>query len=198
MRGRLLPIAAMLAAALLGAAFVSLLWLRATPPDPSAIGGPFTLVDTSGRTVTEQSLKGKPTAMFFGFTYCPEVCPTTLAEMTAALQALGKDADKLNVVFVTVDPERDTPEQMKLYLSSFDPRIQGFTGEPSAAWAAAKAYRIYFKKVPLEGGSYTMDHSTAVYLLDKQARFVGVIRYGAPHAEVVDRLRRLVAGRALD
>ena len=194
MRGRLLPIAAMLAAALLGAAFVSLLWLRATPPDPSAIGGPFTLVDTSGRTVTEQSLEGKPTAMFFGFTYCPEVCPTTLAEMTAALQALGKDADKLNVIFVTVDPERDTPEQMKLYLSSFDPRIQGFTGEPSGAWAAAKAYRIYYKKVPgSTPTSYNMDHSAGKYIFDTQGRVRLFSAYGTDAATIASDIQILLS-----
>src|SRR3954467_156734 len=92
------------------------------------IGGPFNLVDQKGRPVSQNDLLGKPTVMFFGFTYCPEVCPTTLAAITLWMEHLGKDADKLNVVYVTVDPERDTPEQMALYLSSFDPRIRGLTG----------------------------------------------------------------------
>lgn len=155
------------------------------------IGGPFRLVDTAGRPVTEKSLLGKPTVMFFGFTYCPEVCPTTLAEMSAALKALGSDADRLNVVFVSVDPERDTPEQMKLYLSNFDRRIQGLTGTPAQVDAAARAYRVYHQKTPLEGGGYTVDHSSAVYLFDKRGGFVEPIAYGTPHDQLVARLRGL-------
>lgn len=155
------------------------------------IGGPFQLVDTAGRPVTDKTLLGKPTVMFFGFTYCPEVCPTTLAEMSAALKALGPDADRLNVVFVTVDPERDTPEQMKLYLSNFDPRIKGFTGAPAQVDAVARAYKVYHQKVLVEGGGYTVDHSSAVYLFDKRGNFVEPVAYGAPHEQVVARLRAL-------
>jgi protein SCO1/2 len=156
------------------------------------IGGPFSLIDTAGRQVTEKALLGKPSAIFFGFTYCPEVCPTTLAEITSALKALGPGADKLNVVFVSVDPERDTPEQMKLYLSNFDPHIQGFTGTVEAIASAAKAYRVYYQKVPIEGGTYTVDHSSAVYLFDAKGQFVEPLSYGMPHAMVVERLRKLV------
>lgn len=156
------------------------------------IGGPFALIDTRGRPVTEQSLLGRPTAIFFGFTFCPEVCPTTLAEITAALDALGPDADKLNVVFVSVDPERDTPAKMKLYLSNFDRRIQGFTGTPEAVARAAKAYRIYYEKVPIEGGDYTIDHSSSVFLFDRRGRFIEPIAYGAPHERVVAQLKKLV------
>ena len=165
-----------------------------TEPNASVqIGGPFQLVDADGRPVTEKSLLGKPTAMFFGFTFCPEVCPTTLAEMTASLNALGPKADKLNVVFVSVDPERDTPAQMKAYLSNFDPRIQGFTGSVANIDAIAKAYRVYHRKVPMDGGGYTVDHSAAVYLVDKTGRFVEPIGYGAPHQRVVDQLERLAS-----
>ena len=158
------------------------------------IGGPFQLIDTQGRSVSEKSLVGKPTAVFFGFTYCPEVCPTTLAEMTAALKALGPDADRLNVVLISVDPERDTPAQMKLYLSNFDPRIQGFTGSVQQVDAAAKAYHVYHQKVPTEGGGYTVDHSSAIYLMDRRGRFVEPIGYGSSHDRVVGQLKRLVAG----
>lgn len=157
------------------------------------IGGPFQLIDTAGRPVTEKALIGKPTAVFFGFTYCPEVCPTTLTEISAALNALGRDADRLNVVFVSVDPERDTPEQMKTYLANFDPRIQGFTGTPEAVATTAKAYRVFYKKVPLEGGNYTVDHSSAVYLFDKKGRFVEPIGYGSPQERVVAQLKKLVS-----
>lgn len=159
------------------------------------LGGPFNLVDTGGRPVTEKSLLGKPTAIFFGFTYCPEVCPTTLTELTAALKEMGPLADRLNVVFVSVDPERDTPEQMALYLSNFDPRIQGFTGTPEAIAQTAKAYRIYYKQVPVEGGTYTVDHSSAVYLFDAKGRFIEPIAYGSPHDRVMDQLEAVARGR---
>ncbi|WGM37845.1 SCO family protein [Caulobacter sp. NIBR1757] len=169
------------------------LYVTNSPPklQPATLGGPFALTDMTGRPVTEASLLGKPTAIFFGFTYCPEVCPTTLTELTAAMKALGKDADRLNVVFVSVDPERDTPEQMRLYLSNFDRRIVGYTGTPEAIARAAKAYRVYYKKIPTEGGDYTVDHSSAVYLFDRKGRFVAPIGYGEPHARVVEALRNL-------
>ncbi len=182
-----------LAVAVFGA--VAFTQLRQAPSPTVAavdIGGPFQLVDTVGRPVTEKTLIGKPTAVFFGFTYCPEVCPTTLTELSAALNALGRDADKLNVVLVSVDPERDTPEQMKLYLSNFDSRIQGFTGTPEAVAQAAKAYRVYYRKVPMDGGEYTVDHSSAVYLFDRKGRFVEPIAHGAPHERVVAQLKKLV------
>jgi len=158
------------------------------------IGGPFKLVDMTGRPVTEKSLLGKPTAIFFGFTFCPEVCPTTMADLTAWLKALGPDADRLNVVFVSVDPERDTPEQMRRYLSNFDSRIQGFTGDPAAVATAAKAYRVYYQKVPQEGGGYTIDHSSAIYLFDKAGHFVEPIAYQSPPERAVAQLRRLIRG----
>lgn len=159
--------------------------------EPASLGGPFSLTDMNGRPVTQASLLGKPTAIFFGFTYCPEVCPTTLTELTAAMKALGKDADRLNVVFVSLDPERDTPERMRLYLGNFDRRIVGYTGTPQAVAAAAKAYRVYFRKVPLDGGDYTVDHSSAVYLFDRKGRFVAPIGYGEAHERVVQALRNL-------
>jgi protein SCO1/2 len=158
------------------------------------IGGPFQLIDMNGRPVTEKSLLGKPTAIFFGFTFCPEVCPTTMAEMTAWLKALGPDADKLNVVFVSVDPERDTPAQLKLYLSNFDSRIQGFTGTPEAIAKTAKAYRVYYQKVATDGGGYTLDHSSAIYLFDAKGRFVEPIGYGGPPERGLDQLKALLKG----
>lgn len=157
------------------------------------IGGPFSLIDMNGKPVTEKSLLGKPTAIFFGFTYCPEVCPTTLTDMTAWLNMLGPDADKLNVVFVSVDPERDKPEQLRLYLSNFDPHIRGLTGTPDAVAKAAKAYRIYYQKVPQEGGGYTIDHSSSVYLFDAQGQFVAPIPYQSPPDRAVSQLRALLA-----
>ena len=157
------------------------------------VGGPFRLVDVDNRPITERVLLGKPRVIFFGFTYCPEVCPTTLAKMTAALEALGPDADRLNVVFISVDPERDTPEQMRRYLSNFDPRIKGFTGTPEQVEAAAGAYRIYRQKVALDGGGYTVDHTSAVYLFDRRGVFADPLSHGASLDMVVARLRKLIA-----
>ena len=139
---------------------------------PVAIGGPFQLTDQSGATVTEKSLQGRPTLIFFGFTHCPDVCPTSLFEISEVLGKLGPDAQKVSALFVTVDPERDTPAAMKDYLSSFNPRLVGLTGDPAAIAAVAKEYRVYAKKVPLDNGDYTMDHTALVYLMDKEGRFV--------------------------
>jgi len=179
-----------LASAGLGA--VGLIGCRKAPAAAS-IGGPFRLIDQEGRTVTDRDLLGKPTAIFFGFTYCPEICPTTLANMTRWMAALGPDADRLNVVFVSVDPERDTPAQLKLFLSSFDPRIRGLTGAPDAIAATAKAYRVFYQRVPLAGGGYTMDHTTAVYLFDRRGRFVEPIGYGGPPEQGLRQLKALLS-----
>ncbi len=138
----------------------------------AAIGGPFKLTDQNGQTVTEQDMKGRPFLVFFGFTHCPDVCPTTLFEVSQIFRALGPDADRVRALFITVDPERDTPALMKDYLSSFDPHMAGLTGDPAAVAAVAKAYRVYYKKVPLDQGGYTMDHTAIIYLMDKEGRFV--------------------------
>jgi len=156
----------------------------------AAIGGPFTLTDQNGRTVTDQDFKGRPFLVFFGFTHCPDVCPTTLFEVSEILRTLGPDADRVRAVFITVDPERDTPEVMKDYLSSFDSRLSGLTGDPAAVAAVAKAYRVYFKKVPLDQGGYTMDHTAIVYLMDKNGRFVSPFNLKRGIAAAADDLRR--------
>ena len=138
----------------------------------SAVGGPFRLVEGNGNVVTDQDMKGKPFLVFFGFTHCPEVCPTTLFEVSEVFRLLGPDAGKAAALFITVDPERDTPAVMKDYLASFDPRLRGLTGDPEAIQAVLKGYRVYAKKVPLKDGGYTMDHTALVYLMDKQGKFV--------------------------
>jgi protein SCO1/2 len=142
------------------------------PIPTAAIGGPFRLVDQNGAPFSDQDLKGRPFLVFFGFTHCPDVCPTALFEMSEIMRKLGKDADRAGAVFITVDPERDTAASMKDYLASFDPHIHGLTGDPAALAAVAKAYRVYYKKVPLDGGDYTMDHTAIVYLMDKDGRFI--------------------------
>jgi len=145
------------------------------PPEktrPSSVGGPFHLVNQDGKAVTDADFRGKPFLVFFGFTHCPDICPTKLFEISEVLNRLGPDAEKLNAIFVTVDPERDTPEKLKLYLSSFHPRISALSGSELQIEAVKKAYSVYAKRVPLEGGSYTMDHTAIVYLMDKDGRFV--------------------------
>jgi len=139
---------------------------------PAAIGGPFQLTDQNGKAVTEKDLKGKPTLIFFGYTHCPDVCPTSLFEISEVLRALGKDADKVNAVFISVDPERDTPVTMKDYLSSFDPHLEGLSGDPAETAKVVTSYRVYAKKVPTKDGDYTMDHTALIYLMDRDGRFV--------------------------
>ncbi|MGJ4914497.1 SCO family protein [Bradyrhizobium sp. SZCCHNR1015] len=139
---------------------------------PAAIGGPFQLTDQSGAVVTEKSLEGRPTLIFFGFTHCPDVCPTSLFEISEVLRAMGKDADSVNAYFISVDPERDNPAAMKDYLSSFDPHLKGLTGDPEVLAKVLTEYRVYAKKVPLKDGDYTMDHTALVYLMDRNGRFV--------------------------
>jgi protein SCO1/2 len=156
----------------------------------AAIGGSFKLTNQDGQVVTDQDLKGHPFLVFFGFTHCPDVCPTTLFEVSEILRALGPDANRTRALFITVDPERDTPAVMKDYLSSFDPHLSGLTGDPEAIAAVAKAYRVYFKRVPLEQGGYTMDHTAIVYLMDKTGRFVSPFNVKRPIDTAAADLRR--------
>jgi protein SCO1/2 len=171
----LLASGAFLAGLVLCFAVVLLVGGRVSTPTVSqvaAIGGPFSLTDQDGRTVTDQDLKGRPFLVFFGFTHCPDICPTTLFEVSEIFRALGPDADKVRALFITVDPERDNAKALKDYLSSFDPHLSGLTGEPDAVAAVAKSYRVYYKKVPLNDGGYTMDHTAIIYLMNKEGRFV--------------------------
>ena len=158
-----------------------------TGPALASVGGPFHLVDQDGKAVSDEDMKGRPFLVFFGFTHCPDVCPTTLFDMSQMLHTLGPDAGRIGVLFITVDPERDTPAVLKDYLSSFDPHLRGLTGDPATVNAALKAFRVYAKKVPLEGGDYTMDHTAVVYLMDKNGRFVAPFNMKrTAEAEVAD------------
>jgi protein SCO1/2 len=157
------------------------------------VGGPFTLTDQKGATVTEAALQGHPSALFFGYTFCPDVCPTTLADITLWLSQLGPGADRLKVYFVTVDPERDTQALMASYLQAFDPRIEGLTGPRPAIDRMLKEYRVYSRKVDgKDGAPYTMDHSASVYLLNDKAEFVGTIDYQEKPETALAKLKRLV------
>lgn len=160
------------------------------------IGGPFTLTTHEGTILSDADLKGAPFTVFFGFTHCPEVCPTTLWEMSEALTALGPKADRLKVLFISVDPERDDPQSLALYLQSFDQRIVGLTGSEEEVAAVAQAYRAYWRKVPTEDGDYTMDHTASVYLMDAAGEFVGTIAYEEQAEVRLAKLRLLVAGGA--
>jgi protein SCO1/2 len=156
----------------------------------SEIGGPFTLTDQNGKSVTDADLKGKPFLVFFGYTHCPDVCPTTLFDISEVMRALGSDADRTAALFVSVDPDRDTPAVLKDYLSSFDPHVRGVTGNQAALDKVEKEYRVYSKKVPTgKDGDYSMDHSAIVYLMDKNGRFVAPFRLDRKPAESAAELR---------
>ena len=138
----------------------------------AGIGGPFKLASSTGGELSSDELKGKPFVVFFGFTRCPEICPTTVSDISTWLDALGPDGKEIKALFISIDPERDDVASLKDYLSSFNDRIVGLTGTPDQIAAVAKEYRVYYKKVPLDGGDYTMDHTAIVYLMDKDGRFV--------------------------
>jgi protein SCO1 len=158
-------------------------------PAIAAVGGPFQLEDQNGKPVSDQDMKGHPFLVFFGFTHCPDICPTSLFELSEVMKALGKDADRTGALFITVDPERDTPATLKDYLSNFDPHVRGLTGDPAAVDAALKAYRVYAKKVPLKDGEYTMDHTAVVYLMDKDGRFVAPFNLSRSPGAAAEQLR---------
>ena len=165
---------------------------RSAPAGPRyGIGGPINLVDMNGGRFTTASLGGKPYAVFFGFTRCPNVCPTTLSDLTRDLEQLGPLADKLTVLFVTIDPERDTPESLKAYLSAFDPHIIGLAGTPEEIAATAKAYRVYYEKVPTDGGDYTMNHTATVFLMNGKGDFTGTISLEEEQPARIAKLKRL-------
>lgn len=197
------PVRAMLAgialAVLLAVGVLYLLPFRGVPNGAGLvpIGGPFTLTTQTGEKLSDADLRGKPFAVFFGFTHCPEVCPTTLWETTEALKALGPDAEKLKVLFISVDPTRDTPEFLARYLQSFDPRIVGLTGTELEIAAVGKEYRAYWRKVPTEDGDYTMDHTASIFLMDRDGQFAGTISYGESMEVRLEKLRRLIAGETV-
>jgi protein SCO1/2 len=157
---------------------------------PAAIGGPFQLTDQSGQAVTDKDMQGRPTLIFFGFTHCPDVCPTSLFEMSEVLRAMGQDADRVNAYFISVDPERDTTDAMKDYLSSFDPHLKGLTGPPDDLAKVISEYRVYAKKVPLKDGDYTMDHTALVYLMDREGKFVAPFNLKRTPDEAASDLKR--------
>ncbi len=164
----------------------------ATGPASLPIGGPFTLTDQRGRAVTERDFRGRPMAVFFGFTHCPDICPTTLGEFAAYMEALGADAERMHWVFITVDPARDTSEHLARYMELFDPRVVALTGTEAQVADAARQFRVIYRRVPLDGGGYTMDHSASTFLLDAQGRFAGTIDFKEPDEIAIEKLRMLL------
>lgn len=161
--------------------------------EPVALGAPFSLTDQNGKSFSSTQLRGVPFAIFFGFTHCPDECPTTLADLTQALKLMGPDADRLKVLFVTFDPARDTVPVMAAWLKNFDPRIVGLTGSAAALDALAKSYGVFFKaKAPDKSGNYDFTHTSTTYLMDDQGRFVGEISPDDTPKAMLPKLETLV------
>ncbi len=142
--------------------------------------------------MSSEDLKGRPFIVFFGYTHCPDVCPTTAADISSWLDALGPDGKEIKALFISIDPERDTVASMKDYLSSFPDEIVGLTGTPEQIAGVAKAYRVYYAKHPLKDGDYSMDHSALIYLMDREGKLAGTLTYDAKPEEAVAKLKRLL------
>jgi protein SCO1/2 len=154
-----------------------------------SIGGAFTMTAQDGRTVTDRDFSGRPYLVFFGYTHCPDFCPTALFDISTIFKTMGPDKN-IAALFVSVDPERDTPQLMKTYLESFDPRIIGLTGDKARTEAITKAFKVFVKKIPGENGDYTVDHTAAVYLVDKTGHFVSAVNLTKPAKQAARELER--------
>ena len=192
----LIWIAVALAAA--GLAYLLLRPAPAGPTEPAPIqtvefGGPFTLTGSDGKPFSSAKLNGRPSAIFFGFTHCPDVCPTTLARLVRLRKQLGPEGDKLQILFVTVDPERDGPAEVGKYAELFNAPVTGLTGSPAQIEQVKKQYGIYSNKGPAEGGDYSVDHTATVLLFDSGGEFTGTIAQEENDQAALDKLQRIVA-----
>lgn len=160
-------------------------------PFQASVGGPFSMTTHDGHRLTDRDLRGKPFAIFFGFTQCPDVCPTTMLEIANLMERLGPDADRMRFLFVTVDPERDTPDLLRDYLSSFDKRIIGLRGTPEETQAIVRAYRVYYEKVPTKEG-YTVNHTATTFLMDAEGRFAKTMAFGEDEKSRLKKLQDLI------
>jgi protein SCO1/2 len=158
-----------------------------------AFGAPFALTDDTGQPITEAAFRGHPSVVFFGFTHCPEVCPTTLAEMDGWLNQMGDEGKSIRAYFVTIDPARDTVDLMHNYVTNVSKRITGITGDPAKVEQMARDFKIYFRKQPTSDGDYTMDHTATVLLLDSKGDFFGTIAYGEVSETALAKLKRLAS-----
>ena len=164
-------------------------------PGGVSVGGPFSLVDSAGKPVTDASFRGRFMLVYFGYTFCPDVCPTELQMVANALALLGKDADRVAPIFITVDPERDTPEVIGGYTKLFDPRLIGLTGTPAQIAAAAKAYRVYYARATSkDSATYLMDHSSFIYLMGPDGKLSALFKQGTTAQELADGIRAKLAG----
>ena len=174
------------------------LWLSQNQPlqvateTAAKVGGPFNLVSHKGTQITQENLRGRRHAIFFGFTHCPDICPTTLLQTAGWLKKLGTDSDKLDFYFFSVDPERDTPEILNEYVNAFDPRITGVTGNPEEMAKTLKSYKVYAERVDLEDDDYTMDHSAFVMLFHSDGSFQGTISFDENEESAIAKLRKLL------
>jgi protein SCO1/2 len=188
---RLLPILIVVVA--VSAAALGYLYLnQGNGPSVVPIGGPIHLTDQDGKPFDSASLDGKPYAVFFGFTHCPDACPTTLSEIARAEDEIGAPAKELTTLFVTVDPERDTPAVLKEYISNFSGNTVALSGTPEQVAQVAKDYRVFYKKVPTSDGGYTMDHTAVLYLMNRDGKFEDVIAYSEEHDRYVAKLKKLL------
>jgi protein SCO1/2 len=192
-RSQLIAIRAVVALAAVVVLGLAALWIATSSEKPRAalIGGAFALEDGDGKTVSDQTLRGRPFLVYFGYTHCPDVCPTELARISDILAKMGDKA--IPALFITVDPERDTPKVMQDYVSSFDARIVGLSGSPQAIEAAEKAFRVYARKGQAQAdGDYSMDHSSVIYLMDKSGAFVEAFNAQRPPEEAAKDLERFL------
>lgn len=188
----------LIAAFAAGALWLGEIQQRANNPSGTASGPiahstPFALTTHTGNLFDSTTLEGQPYLIFFGFTHCPDICPTTLLEVSKTLDALGPDADRLQAIFVTIDPKRDTVELLKAYLSSFDSRIVGLTGPENDIKRVARQYRIFYEKVPSEDGDYTMNHSASAFLYNGSGRLVSTLSFEESPDIREAKIRKLIA-----
>lgn len=188
---------ALVAVAAIGA--IVLMWRQSAPDQPpatdfaSSVGGPFTLTASDGTPFPSTKLNGKPAALFFGFTHCPDVCPTTLARLAKLRRQLGKGDDALSIVFISVDPERDTPAEIANYLQLFDTPVIGLTGTPAQVEQVKKQYGIFSQKVEQPAGGYSVDHTASVILLDRNGQFAATLSPEEGDPVALAKLKRITA-----
>ncbi|PYE90144.1 SCO family protein [Phyllobacterium leguminum] len=191
---KVFPVLVIVLIAILSGALAFNFWRDRTKAEDAPFGGAFQLVATDGKPITEEAFRGHPSAIFFGFTHCPDVCPTTLFELDGWLKKLGPDGENIRAYFVTVDPERDDAATLRTYIGNVSQRITGITGAPDKMAAMLKSFHVYARKVPGENGDYTMDHTASIFLLDSQGRFRGTIAYGENPDTAIEKLKKLAAG----
>lgn len=196
-RSRMILVALLVAVVALGAGFGLRQVMQARAPENvgAELGAPFTLIDQNGQPITEAAFQGRPSLLFFGFTHCPDVCPTTVYDMETWFQDLEIDSDDLGAYFVTIDPERDTPEFLKDYLEPQSDHVIGITGDPDAVHAMAKSWRVYWQKRPLGEDDYTMDHFASVFVLNADGKVADLITYQEDPKEAEAKIRK-VLGRS--